>query len=904
MALPKFDLNPTAHPYNAPMQTIPEDGTSPHTQQQHPSLNRALKKNKSRPAYASYNQLRCVACRKYYAIDHIRKYGSRDIKAFIKEYRCPTCVKDSLGTTYKCPISRCTQATKIWAGGNAHANIRQHCIRHHYNIQYCMTAFRINLCSSSDDCHNVCKKGSKHCAQHQLKKRTRSLTTTSDELVIHDATTANPKTKPLRKPVLSYNNNNHNNSNKHDHLLHDGEITQYNEQQWLNEQSNSNATSHTSITRTRLQPTQSTRPSAQTQPQQQSIQNIQSPPPRSQIRSHPSIQQNPMMNDKPNQRIRHHPMIHQDYLDPNIDNPFIDGKLDASQYQGMVKDCNNQSVDVLAIDRKYSMDEHAIDQSSANQERMGKLFKKAIQKIGQFATDEKEAIEGVFMLRLIGPTFLLRQDRSMPGAKLATFREQRIKLMEGRDYNRLIEIINQVQDRRDRRSNVSINKLIQKQVRSKMHHKTTQQLVAILKPIVRRQDLIAIMWPTALVLILQQHGYDAMKKHYEAIGTQPIIHTIPHWKETLHQSIINHNVQGHDLIAKQRREATIQQIADDIWATVPSQSSSMPDIRPNIRVIIQSLFITESVWMKDAMIQAHMKDAVQATKNANEAKQDDNDSKDEHKGNDASHNHNTNTNSSQNTNHNHKKNATDSSFMRYPGTEYKAASNADAMDGEEINNIHLNNNFEKIRHTRTDTKADIRRRLLRSIRLHRIGMRKKANRALHRTVIANPYLEDNWNIILSKFPSERMLPKSADVKVEFRLNSKDVFTILRKINAESCGGNIGIKNKLLRGWLDLEDTLRIGRELYFLARKMVQMQVPDRVRDYLLNPNLLPILKEKNGDIRPVIYCSSLIRVIDLVAACNMEYIKMRKVIGKTQTISIKRGSDIMMNISQRSEKK
>ena len=191
-----------------------------------------------------------------------------------------------------------------------------------------------------------------------------------------------------------------------------------------------------------------------------------------------------------------------------------------------------------------------------------------------------------------------------------------------------------------------------------------------------------------------------------------------------------------------------------------------------------------------------------------------------------------------------------------------------------INENVLSQKINKIRYGEYDDAQCIRNRIKRAEKEARDGRIRKANDALDDGIIADLWINNNYDKTKSKFP-EREILKSSDnkPKAQFRLNHSEVYDIIKKINPKSKGGNLGIDNEVIIWILDNSQYGFIPA-IYKVTKMIIENGAPKQIRDLLLYTRGLPLGKEKEGipdaDIRPVIITDSLIRIIDKLAINNI----------------------------------
>ena len=217
-----------------------------------------------------------------------------------------------------------------------------------------------------------------------------------------------------------------------------------------------------------------------------------------------------------------------------------------------------------------------------------------------------------------------------------------------------------------------------------------------------------------------------------------------------------------------------------------------------------------------------------------------------------------------------------------------------------INENTLNNDWQQMKYNVTDTKQDIKNRIKRCVSKIQNGQYKKGMDALGAGTIADLDRNDNWHKTMNKFPKEEPLKSQNDhnnhiehIEIELQQIKKDI----ENLNNKSSGGNLGFDNRILQYMNNHNETYQIREIIKSLCETILKDGLPKQVRDLMMYARGLPLGKAKDGisdfDIRPIVICNVIIRLIDKVIMNALGMGKIRNAIGQEQVINVNSGIEI-----------
>ena len=214
-----------------------------------------------------------------------------------------------------------------------------------------------------------------------------------------------------------------------------------------------------------------------------------------------------------------------------------------------------------------------------------------------------------------------------------------------------------------------------------------------------------------------------------------------------------------------------------------------------------------------------------------------------------------------------------------------------------INENILSQRINKIRYNENDAVNQIKGRIRRAEKQAKEGRIRKANDALDDGIIANLWINNNFNKTKSKFPQRDVLkPSNNKPKAQFRLNQSQTYEIVKRINPKSKGGNLGIDNEVIL-WMMDNDQYGFIPAIYKVTKMIVENGTPKQIRDLMMYTKGLPLGKEKDGvpdaDIRPVVITDSIMRIIDKLAVNNIPEEDRKKLMGPYQMIRTRAACEI-----------
>ena len=214
-----------------------------------------------------------------------------------------------------------------------------------------------------------------------------------------------------------------------------------------------------------------------------------------------------------------------------------------------------------------------------------------------------------------------------------------------------------------------------------------------------------------------------------------------------------------------------------------------------------------------------------------------------------------------------------------------------------INENTLNANINQMKYNDNDTRKDIQKRIKRCEKYVRSGKFKKGMNSLGEGTIANLNINNNWQKTQYKFPQEQPIQPNPRGKCGISLTLEQIENDIKNLNTQASGGNIGIDNKLIQFILIYNDIYEIKEKLKGLCIEICNKGMPAVIRDLLMHAQGLPLGKAKHGqndfDIRPIVICNSLVRLLDKIIINAISETKLRNAIGGSQMINIKAGIEI-----------
>ena len=131
------------------------------------------------------------------------------------------------------------------------------------------------------------------------------------------------------------------------------------------------------------------------------------------------------------------------------------------------------------------------------------------------------------------------------------------------------------------------------------------------------------------------------------------------------------------------------------------------------------------------------------------------------------------------------------------------------------------------------------------------------------------------------------------LEIELQQIKKDI----KNLNNKSSGGNLGFDNQILQYMNNHNETYQIRETMKSLCETILKEGLPKQVRDLMMYSRGLPLGKPKDGmadfDIRPIVICNVIIRLIDKVIINAFGMGKIRSAIGKELMINVNSGIEI-----------
>ena len=193
-----------------------------------------------------------------------------------------------------------------------------------------------------------------------------------------------------------------------------------------------------------------------------------------------------------------------------------------------------------------------------------------------------------------------------------------------------------------------------------------------------------------------------------------------------------------------------------------------------------------------------------------------------------------------------------------------------------------------------DTNHTVKNRLRRCIKRAKRGQWKKADAALGDGVIIDLNINDNWNKTKSKFvsiqPIKRIFPEP---KSQWNLDAESIHKILDNIPSKSCGGNVAICNDVIEWAIKNNALYGIEQAFTTLAKAMAKKAMSGVLKRLFLFTKDLPIGKpdttkpipKSDDDVRQIVICDSVIRIIDKILHENIPQNVKDTVLGPYQVI-------------------
>ena len=201
-----------------------------------------------------------------------------------------------------------------------------------------------------------------------------------------------------------------------------------------------------------------------------------------------------------------------------------------------------------------------------------------------------------------------------------------------------------------------------------------------------------------------------------------------------------------------------------------------------------------------------------------------------------------------------------------------------------------------------NTEDTIKYRLRRCIKKAKKGQWKKADAALGDGAIINLHINNNWQKTQSKFvPAQPITSPTASKPQQWHLKDNQIHNILKNIPPQSTGGNSAINNDIILWAINNNNVSNIEGSLSKLAKSMTRNTMTGVLRKLILYTKGLPLGKpDKNkpdpqidDDVRPVVICDSVLRIIDKLAYDNVPITARMDAMGPYQVVGRPNAAEI-----------
>lgn len=214
-----------------------------------------------------------------------------------------------------------------------------------------------------------------------------------------------------------------------------------------------------------------------------------------------------------------------------------------------------------------------------------------------------------------------------------------------------------------------------------------------------------------------------------------------------------------------------------------------------------------------------------------------------------------------------------------------------------INNELLSQKIEELKYDEYEGKNEIKARIKSCIKEIQNGRIKKSMDRLKDGKLVNLSIDDNWKQLQSKFPQGTKIKTNINVnrKGTFDLKIKEMKQILLNLNTQSKGGISGFDNKLIKWITENNEIYKFVEALKKLIQVIVNEGLPNEIPSLMMFSMGIPIEKKKNEtktDVRPIVVCDTLIRIIDKFVMKNISN-KKECLMGDTQLIGRNEGCEI-----------